>query len=155
MSEIDTFHVSQKLFFINEKQEILILKDAHTPYYDFPGGRLDKNEFDVPLLDCLQREIREELGEKFLFTIEESVVALDSLWNKTLKRLDDKRRVFLLFYEGEYEGGEIILSDEHESYKWVKIATFNPIGMFKPGIEETVRAYLPAGRQVSLSNDNL
>ena len=148
MSEIDTFHVSQKLFFINEKQEILILKDAHTTYYDFPGGRLNKDEFTVPLLHSLQREVEEELGRDVMLTICDGVVAVarDSLWNKILKRLDDKRHVFLLFYEGEYEGGEIILSDEHESYKWVKIATFNPIGMFKHGIEETARAYIALKR---------
>ena len=109
---------------------------------------MNTDEFDAPLLDCLRREIREELGGRILFTIQEGVVAVarDCLWSKTLGCLDDKRHVFLLFYESEYQGGEIILSDEHESYKWVKIATFNPVNMFKPGIEETVRAYIALKR---------
>lgn len=148
MPEIDTFHVSQKLFITNEKQELLILKDAHNPYHDFPGGRLDKEEFTTPLLASLRREIEEELGGDVVLTIHEGVVAVarDCLWNKLLNRLDDERHLFLLFYEAQYRGGEIVLSDEHVSYRWVESATFNPAGLFKPGIEQAVREYLAKKR---------
>ncbi len=144
----DTFHVSQKLFIINGKRELLILKSANNPFYDVPGGRLDKDEFNSPLLDSLRREIREELGRGVSLTIQKGVVALarDCLWNKVLGRLDYERHVFLLFYEAQYQGGEIMLSDEHESYKWVKIATFNPVNMFKPGTEQAIREYLAKNR---------
>lgn len=144
MPEIDTFHVSQKLFVVNEKQELLILKDARNAYYDFPGGRLDKDEFATPLLDSLRREVAEELGKDVSLTIYEGVVAVarECLWNRILGCLDYDRHVFIIFYEAQYRGGEIVLSDEHESYQWVECATFKPEELFKPGIGAAAEKFL-------------
>lgn len=152
MPEIDTFQISQKLFIVNGKQELLVLKNAHIPFYDFPGGRLDKEEFNTPLLDSLRREVVEEIGRDVALTIREEIVAIarECLWNRTLGCLDYDRHVFIIFYEAQYRGGEIVLSDEHESYQWVECATFKPEGLFKPGIGAAAEKFLRKRKQEGL-----
>jgi len=51
--------------------------------------------------------------------------ARKTLWDQIL-HVPHYRRVFLLYYEAKYKGGEIQLSDEHEYLEWVDIATWNP-----------------------------
>jgi 8-oxo-dGTP pyrophosphatase MutT (NUDIX family) len=144
--------VSQKLFITNDRNELLILKSANNPYYDVPGGRMDYKEFETPFLISLKREIEEELGRQVILDIHESPVALArvQLWDKQLNQYH-YRRVFMLFYEAVYKGGEINLSDEHEFMEWVLIAEFNPKGFFKPGMEQAVSSYIARKRVAHLS----
>ena len=61
----DFYQVSLKAILKNVEGSVLVLKaDFEGPlsgYYDLPGGRIDESEFDIPLLDILKREIREEI----------------------------------------------------------------------------------------------
>jgi 8-oxo-dGTP pyrophosphatase MutT (NUDIX family) len=121
----------------------LILKDSHSPYYDFPGGRLDFEEYNLPLAASLEREVGEELGSEIKLEINHHPAAVerDCLWDRVLNT-HHYRRVFGIFFEARYLGGDIKLSDEHEFYEWVDVKAFNPRGLFKPGYERAVRGYL-------------
>lgn len=142
-NHIDLFQVSQKLFIKNDRNELLILKSSHGWFYDVPGGRMDYKEFEMPFLVSLKREVEEELGGQAIFDIHPEPVtfARVKLWDKQLNQYH-YRRVFMVFYEADYKGGEMILSHEHELIQWVSIAEFNPTGLFKPGMEQTISSYL-------------
>ena len=130
----DLFHVSQKVFMLDEKQQLLMIKTVNSPYYDMPGGRVDFDEFETDLRESVLREVKEELGDDIQFDIEATPVVVDRehLWDKVLRQFHF-RRVFLVFYEARYRGGAIKLSSEHESYQWVPLNTLNPRDFFKPG----------------------
>lgn len=140
---IDLFQITQKLLIVNNQNQLLILKAAVHGLYDLPGGRLDMQEFEIPLPECLKREALEELGENVKLEINYNPIVLsrELLWDKILKQ-DHYRRIFIVGYEARYLGGEIKLSDEHESYKWVDIKTFDPSGQFRPGHGALVQEFL-------------
>lgn len=62
---IDNYQVSLKVFLKNETGDTLILQNSQSHgdsvYYDFPGGRIDADEFRVDYETILLREITEEL----------------------------------------------------------------------------------------------
>lgn len=140
---IDLFQVTQKLLIVNDQNQLLILKAAIHGLYDVPGGRLDMQEFTAPLLECLDREVREELGSEVRLKINYKPIGLgrELLFDKILQQ-DHYRRIFIIGYEAKYLGGEIKLSNEHESYKWVDVKTFDPSGKFRPGHGAIVREFL-------------
>ncbi len=62
--EISRFNIRVYLLLLNEREDSLLLSDeiVRGAYFTkFPGGGL---EFGEGLLDCLQREAREELGQE-------------------------------------------------------------------------------------------
>jgi hypothetical protein len=55
--------------------------------------------------------------------------------------------VFVVFYEALYKGGEIQLSEEHESFEWVPIATWNPADVqFQKEEGEAIQTFLKMKR---------
>jgi len=139
----DLFQVTQKLLITDDQNQLLILKAVIGDFYDLPGGRLNLQEFNVSLPQCLEREVVEELGTEVKLEIEYQPVAVEPgvLWDKHLQT-DHYRRIFILGYKAKYLGGEIKLSDEHEFYKWVDIDCFDPRGLFRPGHEQVVEEFL-------------
>jgi 8-oxo-dGTP diphosphatase len=113
----DKYQVSLKAFLRNDKGEVLFLKGlstgAYAGLYDVPGGRIEDDEFAVPLLDILRREIREELGE-----VETSIDLRPALVSRDALGGDNGPRIIYLFFEGKFLGGEIKISDEHTGYVW-------------------------------------
>lgn len=77
-------------------------------YWDIPGGRINEGE---PLLDALAREVAEETG-MVLGESPELFMAQDIFVDKA------GLHVVRLTYRGT-ASGEVILSNEHQSYKWV------------------------------------
>lgn len=80
---------------------------------DIPGGRLTDKEDTVPLMTVLDREVREEIG-------------IDVRYRVVGPRLQYRRffcegnlKIMLVAYEAEYMGGDLKLSDEHESFSWL------------------------------------
>lgn len=74
-------------------------------WIDFPGGRIEEHETD--LAEALRREVREEtsleidVGEPFVTGIARG------------------NTVFLVGYRCRYRSGDVILSEEHRSFRWV------------------------------------
>jgi len=136
---VDKYMVSLKVFLTNTKWETLILQNSNKwhsrGFYDVPGGRIDDDEFDIDYETIIKREISEELWKDVKCNISLKPV---SMWR--FQCYED--RVFLLMFEADYIAGDIIISDEHESYKWVKLDKINLEEYFMSGMLESVKRYL-------------
>lgn len=145
MPDKDFYQVSLKLILKNDKNEMLILKardnGAFAGFYDLPGGRIDDNEFDVDLLKIMKREVTEEIGN-----VEVSIIPKPVATGRArLIKLDykgDPLRVLYIFYEAHYQGGEIVISEEHTGYKWIKLTEVKLENYFNLGILEGLKMYL-------------
>jgi 8-oxo-dGTP pyrophosphatase MutT (NUDIX family) len=84
-------------------------------YLDFPGGRIDETEKDLPLEVALKREVREELGPNLKYGVEKLIFVS----KRHYTNYGQNFRVVLIYYEAEYLSGEIKLSNEHTVYRWV------------------------------------
>lgn len=139
--EKDLYFVAVKAF-LEDKGKLLIVKDKFGDW-DLPGGRLRENEFATPLEEILQRKIKEELGEKVNYKIQEPVVFMrherDEIFQNAQK---EKRRIFAIGYKATYLNGEIILGKNHEKYEWLNIKNFNPEDYFTGGWLKGVKEYL-------------
>ncbi len=122
------FQVSLKVILKNNKGEILLLKmldEGSMPgYYDFPGGRVRRNEIKTPLEKIIRREMREELGKDVRFSMSETPVALGRHWyfSKVYKK---DQHLFWIFFEARYKGGAIKISSEHKGYAWTRLTKKN------------------------------
>ena len=124
MKESGLFQISQKLFLIKENK-VLILKDKKSKLGDLPGGRMNQNEFFEDWVDSLKREIKEELGKQFQYY----VYRKPFLVHKHMVQQENTPCV-IIAYLGNYIGGDIHISDEHEFFEWVSIANYNPEKLF-------------------------
>jgi 8-oxo-dGTP diphosphatase len=107
------FQVAAKAIIKKDDQILLVL--TANGHYDFPGGRMDESEVDKPLETVLYREAIEELGKDV--NIEVNRIAF--VCKRQLKRDGNITQILAVFYEADYKGGEISLSNEHSEYKWV------------------------------------
>lgn len=145
MSNNADFQVSLKFIIKDKNQKVLILKtpkkSSLAGFYDFPGGRIKKKETDAPLLRTMKRELFEELGDKVSIEIRENPVAISRHWY-SLKPENGKKYILWIFFEARFKKGKITLSDEHESYAWVKLTRSNCKKYFIKGSLEGIRDYL-------------
>lgn len=119
------FDLTVKAVIINNFGEVLVLKrskDSETgsQKYDLPGGRLGNGE---NIKDCLIREIQEELGIEV--EIGELIYAFDFPKKYEKKINFGEEKITLngkgLRFIAYYKSGEIKLSNEHESFEWLKV----------------------------------
>lgn len=115
------FEVPVKAVVLKEGK-VLVLKRSSgeirsADKYDFPGGAIEHGE---EAIEALRREIREEtglevkIGPVLTFSDSEKEYSLDEKKNNKLK-IFTKGAGFLAFYKS----GEVKLSEEHQSYKWL------------------------------------
>ena len=108
------YFVGLKAFIVNEKHELLILQGSNKMkpegLWGLPGGRIMEGEEQTELSTILAREIREECG-----LIQVDIGEITTPWRFFTK----DKAIFLLGYTCTYKGGEVHLSEEHSSYKWV------------------------------------
>lgn len=139
------YQVSFKIILKDKKGRILILKmppkSTMAGYYDFPGGRIKQNEYDIPLEKIIEREMKEELGSeiKYDLILRPVAVARHTFFSKTLKK---RRYLFWIFFEAVYKGGRVQISDEHVDYKWVRLTPYNIKRYFIKGPLEGIKNYL-------------
>ncbi len=107
------FQIAAKAI-VKKDDEILILLTSDG-YYDFPGGRMDESEVNLSLNQVLSRELEEELGDSFKFDIGKIAFVAKRRYDKNNK----DNRILATFFEVTYKDGDIVLSDEHASSKWV------------------------------------
>jgi len=107
------FQVSVKAI-VKDGPKILLL-ETPDDYYDFPGGRIDETEKDLELHEVLKRELQEELGNNIKFTVGDIAFASKRRYTKNNK----ENRLIAIFYEVNYISGEIKLSEEHDTYRWI------------------------------------
>ena len=150
MSKKDRYQVSLKLILHNERGEILALaedKGSFAGFYDFPGGRVEVDEFDTPLAEIIRREAREELGDVD-FELGEAPVAVGR--HRIPPDVNERGEevpeihVLYLFFIGRLLRGEINVSEEHGGYRWLPKEEIgkNSERYFASGNLEGLKTYL-------------
>jgi len=139
------FYVSLKVILKNKKGEILGLKSHKNStmagYYDLPGGRIDPDELEIPFSKIIQREMKEEIGKDVRFSLKEKPVAI-SRHIAFSPKLNKEIRIFMVFFEAKYISGRIKISNEHTSFKWLKLTSSSLSKLFTKGILEGLKNYL-------------
>jgi 8-oxo-dGTP diphosphatase len=105
------FQVGQKAFIDRDGKVLVVFRT--NGWLDFPGGRIDQGESDI--IEALKREVREETA------LEVEVGAPFATW---LGRGDT---VYLVGYRCRYVSGEVVLSEEHVSFRWVNRRNFTEV----------------------------
>lgn len=135
------FQVSLKIILKNKKGEVLLLKmvdgGSMAGYYDFPGGRIKKNEVSQSLKKAIKREVAEEVGDKVKYVLNEAPVAVARHY---LPKKD--RYLFWILFEAKYRSGTIKISDEHLDYLWTNLTKKNYKKYFIRGPLEGAHNYL-------------
>jgi 8-oxo-dGTP pyrophosphatase MutT (NUDIX family) len=107
------FQVSVKALLTNNNKT-LILKTPQGKI-DFAGGRIDDSEYELNFNIALMREIKEELGEDVNFIIND----LAFVSKRAYHHKNQNYYLVAIFYQVDYLGGKILLSDEHLDYTWL------------------------------------
>jgi len=142
----DKYQISLKVILTNQKGETLLFKcvenGSFAGFYELPGGRIDVDEFAAPLIDIVERELHEEVGE-VQFDLHQQPVALGRHQIQPEFTEDKKAtRVLYVFFEAELLSGEVVISDEHIGFEWVKLSGIELEKYFKSGILEGIKMYL-------------
>lgn len=106
------YNISLKIF-LERDGEFLILTNEENKF-DLPGGRIDEDEHRKSLKDIIHREIIEELGEGFRFEIGKPIMHFRRIFD------EDGLYVFILVFSGKVLSNDIIISEEHNGYFWMK-----------------------------------
>jgi 8-oxo-dGTP diphosphatase len=118
------FQVGQKAFI--ERDGELLLVFFPNGWLDFPGGRIEEGERD--LTASLKREVVEETA------LEIEVGHPFATW------LSRVAAVYLVGYRCRYLSGEVVLSEEHGSYRWVGAESYREFDDGSPPFE-ALRTY--------------
>ena len=125
MADEAVFHIGIKALFLNEKNEILLLKAGiketmHTKveFWDLPGGRIQPGQ---SIADTLLREINEELG------ISGTSVKIGEIFDASISnfKVSHGQNVSLMLITylcSLNKRAEFKLSDEHTEWKWVPVS---------------------------------
>ncbi len=141
------YHISLKLLLKNSEGQTLVLKALDNGtfggYHDFPGGRIDKNEFTTPFTEILKRELDEEVGNIDVVINNVPVaVGRHLIFAKFTATKEKDIPVLYLFFEGQYLGGNIETSEEHNGFEWIHLEDVNLEQYFTSGILDGVKMYL-------------
>lgn len=132
---IQTFEVGVKAFVWHQQRLLLLQERDQQARWELPGGRIDVGEEELPIADVLARELREELGARFSCDIG----APCGCW---VRRADAGRPlpVFLVGLRCTAPRGEIVLSDEHQSSRWVARDGWQQLDL-APGYREALATF--------------
>lgn len=142
----DFYQISLKVIIKNTKGEILLLNadpnGSFAGFYDFPGGRIDTDEFTTPFFDIIKREIVEEVGN-IKFVLSSKPVAIGRhLIPASMSKNGSDIHILYLFFVAEYLSGDINISNEHIGFKWADFSKEEPAKLLKSGNLEGIKMYL-------------
>lgn len=140
-SQKDSYFVAVKVF-LEKDGKLLILKDNFGDW-DLPGGRIKKDEFNVPLEQIVRRKMSEELGDDIEYKIGKPEIFMRHERQEASPG-NPIVRIFALGYRSALGGGEIKLSPRHVEMKWVDLKAFDPKDYFTGGWLAGVEEYLSA-----------
>lgn len=110
--------------------------------FDVPGGRINKDEFDMPFEKILRRELNEELGDDVKIDISRNPVAVSQCKVPFAygSKANEDIPVLYVFYEGMYQGGDIKVDEDHTGYEWIDVADPSYSSKFLAGIYEGIKS---------------
>ncbi len=135
----DTYFVAVKIF-LEKDGKFLVMKDNFGDW-DLPGGRIKKDEFDVPLENIISRKMSQEVGSEIQYEIIKPLVFFRherieaAPGNPTV-------RIFAVGYQAKWKSGDVKLSERHTEMLWVDSKTFKPEDYFQGGWLKGVQEYL-------------
>jgi 8-oxo-dGTP pyrophosphatase MutT (NUDIX family) len=138
ISNKDTYFVAVKLF-LERGGKLFIFKDKWNDW-DFPGGRIRKDEFDVPLESIIARKMKEEIGDGVAYTLGKPIVLMRH--ERQEATAGQTVRIFAVGYSAILTDGEPRLGDHHVEMKWVDVKDFKPEEYFTGGWLKGVQEYL-------------
>ncbi len=145
----DFYHVSLKLLLKNSEGHILILKvpeefSSMSGFYDVPGGRIDRDEFATKLESILRREIKEEIGDVDVHINLNPIAVSRGMIHVSRCRDGGKEdiHIFYVFFEADFKGGDVRISDEHAGHEWINLAKIDVKKYFMGGILEGIEMFL-------------
>lgn len=99
-------------YILNSAQEVLCLKrsmmkKSNPGKWHTPAGKVEEGELPQ---ECMERELREELGEMFRAAVSSHVTYVDHQPDG-----DYETHLFVM----DYVGGEVILNVENDEVRWV------------------------------------
>jgi 8-oxo-dGTP pyrophosphatase MutT (NUDIX family) len=113
------FYCSLKIVLKNNVGQILALESERkgelSGFYDLPGGRIDKKEIGFPFESSIDREVVEEIGDI------QFIINSRPIFATTWQLANYPHPFIYIYYEGQYKSGDIKISNEHISYKWVDL----------------------------------
>ena len=122
--------IATKALIINEKSEILILREASSyeegvrgGRYQLPGGRLNPGE---AFLDGLKREVNEETGLK----IDIGKPIYVGEWRPIIKGVQNQ--IVAIYFICKAITTKVKLSNEHDDFKWVLQKDINKFDVVPP-----------------------
>lgn len=109
------YQIATKALLFKEGK-ILVL---YTPdgYLDFPGGRVDESERVLSWEEALRREVAEELGELVTINVGKTLFVSKRQYHIG----GATHHIAAIYFECQYIGGEIKLSDEHGNHEWLTV----------------------------------
>ena len=107
------YQIAIKALLSNEDKFFVLITTGG--YLDFPGGRVDESERNIPWTKALEREIAEELGESIVIEVGPTLFVSKRQYHKAGKM----HHIAAIFFECKYISGAIRLSDEHTNYEWL------------------------------------
>ena len=118
----DEYLVAVKLLLFKDGK-LLVLKDQWGSW-DIPGGRIRRDQFDVPPEEILRKKIDVELGKEVQYQLGKIVTTL-RLEREEVGRDGQKVRIFAVCYEGSYISGDITGGAYIPHYEWIDLKTAN------------------------------
>ena len=127
MANEKLFYIGFKALITDSEGKILLLEEdvtGHTiqtdPYWDMPGGRIQKGE---DAMAVLKREVFEETGITDLDSIK-FFTAVISNHEIMISNTDDRAGLLIMIYTVTIPSdAKVILSDESTGYEWVDKTT--------------------------------
>ena len=139
----DTYFVAVKVF-LEKDGKLLIMRDNFGDW-DLPGGRIKKDEFDVPMEQIVARKMTEEIGSQIKYTLGDPAVFMR---HERVEQIPGNPmvRIFAVGYKAQITSGEVELSKRHTELLWVDPKTFKPEEYFAGGWLRGVLEYLKLRR---------
>lgn len=144
-NEKDLYFVAVKVF-LEKDGKFLIFKDGFGQW-DIPGGRIKKNEFNVPLEEVVTRKISEELGNNIKYTLGKPVVFMRH------ERVENSPgnpivRIFAVGYQASLDNGDVEMASHHTEMLWVDPNDFKPEDYFTGGWLKGVQEYIEIQKKI-------
>ena len=138
--EKDTYFVAVKVL-LRDGDKLFLIKDIFNDGWDIPGGRIKKDEFETPLLDIVERKMKEEVSDEVKYEID-PVPKVYFRHERFEEGIDKTVRIFALGYEAKYLGGEPKMGEYMDRYEWVDVSKFKPEDYLRGGWLKGVKEYL-------------